>query len=428
LQLSGTLTGGWLQTFFGLNAGLMPNKLFQQPVGLQCTLASTEAMATLMGRDGPPTVARLLLNDDKALELFVVLPAGVAASLLRLSRSGQDRFLGDMFRALYGDSAELWGRFAHTPMRWRLLAVRHIPSDAIDAVSRRLEGGGLVVRQVARMDEGQLEWMLAIPPHTWHWLMRLTAKGMAHPSEGLPNRQAIFRATGWGQNRIPWARMIGFLSDRDLSQLIRGLDQARLNEPVLAAVAAALDGPFRERWLEAMPVMLRERTNRYRLADGEASRRQLELTRALISLHRNRKLPEGPLSLWVALYTEFFWSYAQYLIDQLLPLRHLIYGMDRASLSRALFDSPGHQLPEMLSWAEFPVVDQVRRALTPGATVRLLEDIAVKRGNTSAFGAQAAQLGFYRLCYQGMIQGRYLVRSTPAQRLRELVRILDEGE
>jgi hypothetical protein len=130
----------------------------------------------------------------------------------------------------------------------------------------------------------------------------------------------------------------------------------------------------------------------------------------------------------VALYTEFFWSYAQYLIDQLLPLRHLIYGMDRASLSRVLFDSRGDQLPEMLSWAEFPVVDQVRRALTPGATVRLLEDIAVKRGNTSAFAAQAAQLDFYRLCYQGMIQGRYLVRSTPAQRLRELIRVLDEGE
>lgn len=427
-QVSEVMINGWLQTFFGLNDGLMPNRLFQRPVGLQCTLSEPEMLRAMVEKDGPPTVARLAINNERALELFVVLPASVAQSLMRLSRSGQERFLGDMFRALYGDSAKLWGRFAQADLRWGVLAVRKIPSDAIDAVTQRLEGGGLVVRQVARMDEGYLEWMLAIPPHTWHWLMRLTAKGMSHPSEGLPNRQAILRATGWGQRRIPWPRMIGFLSDRELQDLIRVLGQARLSEPVLAAVAEALEGPFRERWLEAMPVMLRERTARYELAEGEAPRRQLELTRALMPLNRNRKLPEGRLALWVSLYTEYYWSFCQHLIDRLLPLRHLVYGLDRGSLSRLLFDVKGSLLVDMLCSAEFPVIDQVRRAISPGFAVRLFEDIGVLRNNTSAFSAQAAQLDFYRAAFQGLTEGRYLVRPTPAQRLRELIRLLDEEE
>ncbi|HKI98477.1 MAG TPA: hypothetical protein VKB51_08410 [bacterium] len=425
-QISELMLAGWLQTFFGRNDGEIGNRLFQRPAGLQCQVVDAEAMAALVGKDGPPTVARLQLGDEKALELFVVLPAAAAGQLIRLSRSGQERFLGDMFRALFADSAKLWEAFAETPMRWRLLAARKIPSDAIDAVTKRLEGGGLIARQTARMDEGYLEWVLAIPPHTWHWLMRITAKGMALPAQGLPNRQAIFRATGWAQGRVPWARMAGFLSDRELQDLIRVMGQAGLAEPVLASVAEALDGPFRQRWLEAMPVMLRERTERYELAEGEAQRRHLQLTRTLIGLHRAHKLPQGRLALWVALYTEYYFSRCQYLIDTLLPLRHLVYGMDRASLSRLLFDARGNTLVHMLSWAEFPVVDQVRRAISPGFALHLFEDVGELRSRITAFAAQQAQLDFYRSAFQGMTQGRYMVRATPAQRLRDLIRLLDE--
>jgi hypothetical protein len=278
------------------------------------------------------------------------------------------------------------------------------------------------------MDEGHLEWMLALPPHTWHWLMRITAKGMAHPSEGLPNRQAIFRATGWGTGRVPWARMAGFLSDRELQDLIRVLGQARLGEAVLAAVAAALDGHFRERWLEAMPVMLRERTERYELAEGEAARRQLELTRAMIPLARSGKLPQGRLARWMEVYAEYHFTRCQVLIDSLLPLRHLVYGLDRGSLSRLLFDAGDALLVNVLAWAEFPVVDQVRRAISPGFALRLLEDVGDLRGRINAFTAQQAQLDLYRLAFQGMTQGRYMVRATPGQRLRELIRLLDEQD
>jgi hypothetical protein len=425
-QLSELMLNGWLQTYFGLNDGEMANRLFQRPVGLQCQVSNAEALTAMLGEGGPPTVARLQLGEEKALELFVVLPAAAAGQLIRLSRSGQERFLGDMFRALFGDSARLWERFAETTLQWKLLAVRQIPKDAVDAVTKRLEGGGLLVRQVARMDEGYLEWMLAVPPHTWHWLMRVTAKGMALPSQGLPNRQAIFRSTGWGQGRVPWARMAGFLSDRELQDLIRVLSQAGLGEAVLAAVAEALDGPFRQRWLEAMPMMQRERTERYKLAEGEAPRRHLELTRALIPLNRSGRLPAGRLALWTALYTEYHFSHSQYLIDTLLPLRHLVYGMDRSSLSRLLFDARGNLLVHLLSWAEFPVVDQVRRAISPGFALHLFEDVQDLRGKITAFSAQQAQLDLYRLAFKGMTQGRYLVRATPAQRLRDLIRLLDE--
>ena len=426
--MSDVMMNGWLQTFFGLNDGLIPNRLFQRPVSLQCQLADAEQLRQMVESDGPPTVARLQLNDEKALELLVVLPAAVSASLMQLSRSGQERFLGDVFRALFGDSAKLWESFSQAPTRWRLQAVAKIPADSIDAVIKRLEGGGLVAKQVARMDEGYLEWMLAIPPHTWHWLMRLTAKGMAHPSEGLPNRQAIFRATGWGQGRIPWPKLIGFFSDRELQDLIRVLNQAHIEEAMLAAVADALDGPFAERWLEAMPIMLRERTAAHELAEGEAPRLHRGLARALIPLNRAGKLPPGRFSDWLSLYSEIYWSRCQYLIDSLLPLRHLAYGLDRSSLSRLLFDVKGVPLAQLLSVAEFPVLDQVRRAISPGFAVRLFEDIAYQRTRVSAFTAQAAQLDFYRLAFRGLTTGRYLVRATPAKRLREVIRLIDEED
>jgi len=425
-QLSELMLNAWLQTFFGLNDGEIANRLFQRPVGLHCQVADVEALRESATRDGPPTVARLQLGDEKALELFVVLPAPAADQLLRLSRSGAERFLGDLFRALFGEAGRLWERFGETPMAWRLQAVRRIPSDAIDAVTQRLEGGGLAVRQIARTDAGHLEWMLAIPPHTWHWLMRATAKGMAHPATGIPNRQTIFRATGWGQGRVPWARMAAFLTDRELQDLIRVVAQAGQAEPALAAVADALEGPFRRRWLEAMPVMQRERTERYQLAEGEAARRHLELTRALIPLGRAGRLPPGRLANWVSLYTEFFFGRCQYVIDTMLPLRHLVYGMDRTSLSRLLFDARANDLISVLSWAEFPVVDQVRRAISPSYALRLFQDVGDLRPTTRAFVAQQAQLSLYRTAFRGLTQGRYLIRATPAQRLRELIRVLDE--
>ena len=427
-SLSEVMMNAWLQTFFGLNDNPMGNRLFQQPAGLRCALGDEEPLIAMAIKDGPPTVVRMHLDGQKAMELFVVLPAKVASNMMQLSKSGEERFLGDIFRALYGESAKLWSEFAQTPAQWQLQVVRKIPIDAIEMVTKRLEGGGLMARQTAHLDEGFLEWMLAVPPHTWHWLMRLTAKGMAHRSEGLPNRQAIFQATGWGTGRVPWPRMFGFFSDPDLQNLVRALTQARIEAPGLKAIGDTLDAPFRERWIEATPMGMRDRIAGYEMAQGEAGRRLKEVAEALVPLNRAGKLPGTRFRLWVSLYTEFLFSRRDFLIDQLLPLRHMIYGLDRASLSRLLFDAKGETLSDMLSCAEFPVLDQVRRAISPGFTLRLFDEIGLKRKKTTPFAAQEAQLDFYRLAFQGATRGRYMVRATPSNRLRELIRLIDEED
>ena len=266
--LSEGMRNAWLQTFLGANGGKVANRLFGRPVGLLTESVEAEAFAALAVQSGPPTVARLQLNGEKALELFVLLPGDSAKSLIQLSRSGQEKFLGDLFRVLYGESAERWGAFAGTPMTWKLLAARQIPTDALDAVTTRLEGGGLMLSQRAHMDDGHLAWLVAMPPHTWHWLMRVTARAMGRPTDGLPNRQVIFESTGWGQNQVPWKALLPVFNDRDLRELMHVLDSAKATTAHLAAVAELLDPGLRERWREAMAVRQRElvvRIDRHRL-------------------------------------------------------------------------------------------------------------------------------------------------------------------
>jgi hypothetical protein len=67
----------------------------------------------------------------------------------------------------------------------------------------------------------------------------------------------------------------------------------------------------------------------------------------------------------------------------------------------------------------------MRRAVSPGFAVRLLKDVQVRRPQTTAMDVQAAQLALYRRCFEGMNQGRYMVRATPAGRLRNLLHWLD---
>jgi hypothetical protein len=84
-------------------------------------------------------------------------------------------------------------------------------------------------------------------------------------------------------------------------------------------------------------------------------------------------------------------------------------------------------LEEALTWAEFAVLDQVRRAISPGFALRLLDNIAHRRPRTSACTSQGAQLAVYRRADRGRVEGRYLIRRTPAKRLNELIRALDEA-
>jgi len=327
---------------------------------------------------------------------------------------------------LLGEAARLWERFSGQELRWRILAVRPVPADAVDLIEERLEGGGIVARQSVRLEEGTLSWLVALTPHTWHALLRLTAQGMQRPVNDVPNRYTIFGATGWQRGTPPWNTLVSFCSDRDLHQLVRGLTQSRLGEPHLAAVAAALRREQRERWMEAMPVMLRERTDACHPAPAEVPALEHALAQALIALYRAGRLPDSKLGAWVGLCAEMLWARRQGLIDRLLPLRHLVYGLDRSSLSRLLFDVRNDVLTDLLCWAEFPVIDQVRRAISPGFALRLLEDIAVRRRRATAFACQEAQLTLYRTALHGLAEGRYLIRPTPARNLRDLLRWLDE--
>ena len=100
--------------------------------------------------------------------------------------------------------------------------------------------------------------------------------------------------------------------------------------------------------------------------------------------------------------------------------------MARTSLSRLMYDEQNPVLEDLLCAAEFRVMDQVRRAITPGFAVRLLENVGHKRPRTSAFTVQLAQIALYRRAATGVAQGRYLVRQTPARRLPDVIRSLDE--
>ncbi|MEE8396397.1 MAG: hypothetical protein V3S29_10105 [bacterium] len=425
--LSAVLMNDWLQTFFALNDGQLPAKVFKQPAALYTRLVPAESLLQVEGGADGVTAVRLLLNGEKELETIVLVPAAAEKSLLTLSKSGQPKFLGDFFRAFFGEAAELWGQFGGEPLRWRVQAVGRVPRDGMAMVTGRLKGGGLAMAQEVRLDEGRARWWLALSPHTWRYLLLLTARAMEMEAGEPPQRKAIFAATGWG-GTPPWSSLVGFCSDRDLQDLIRQLGQAGIREAALAAVSENLSEAARERWLAAMPVMLRERTEGYELEEGEAAAHQTSVAEALIVLNRARKIPEGKLSLWIKLDTEMRWGARQALIDKRLPLRHLVYGLDRSSLSRLLFDEKNDVLADLLCGAEFSVLDQVRRAISPGYAVRLLEDIAIKRPRTSAYGCQQAQLAFYRRCQAGMLDGRYLVRATVAERLGEICRWLDEPD
>jgi hypothetical protein len=419
---------GWLQSFLGRNDGAMANRLFKRPAGLQCALIKSEAARKMLGGD-PVAVVRLQINGEAALELFVLVSLKVKRLLLQLSKSGQEKFLGDFFRALFSESAQVWERFGESPVRWSVAALRDIPSDALDAVEGRLKGGGFLLRQAARLDDGFLEWALAVPPHTWRWLLLLTAKGMGLGAEGAPDRAAIFAATGWGNGSIPWSTLIRHLSARDQTECARLIAQAFAERPqaVLGAFTQALPQEAQAAWLAAMPADLRDRTQAHKPEPGEAELLLPRLTGALLRLNREGRVPEGKLAAWLTLYAEQHWMRRQTLADALLPLRHLIYGMDRASLSRLMVDAKDALLVEMMALAEFPVVDQLRRSVPPGFGLRLLEDVAVKRAKINAYTAQEAQFALYRLAAQGMEQGRYMIRATPAERLRQVLRALDEG-
>ncbi len=422
---------GWLQSFFGRNDGAMANRLFQRPAGFQCALTKGDTLRLMLGKE-PIAVVRLQLNGEAALEAFVLLSAKMKGTLIQLSKSGQDKFLGDFFRALFSESAQLWERFGESPMRWTVVAVRDIPADSLDAVQSRLAGGGFSLRQVARLEDGILEWALAVPPHTWRWMLQLTARGMGLGAEGTPDRAAIYGATGWNSGRIPWPALIKHLTARDMNELARQLAQAALAQapgarpqPVLAALTRALPREAQDPWLAAMPADLRDRMQAYQPEPGESERLLPRLTGTLLQLNRAARLGETKLSAWLSLYGELLWVRRQYLAEKVLPLRHLVYGMDRASLSRLMVDAKDALLVELLAWAEFPVVDQMRRAVTPNFALRLLEDVAMKRQRINAYTAQEAQFTLYRRAADGMAQGRYLIRATPAERLRQVLRAVD---
>jgi hypothetical protein len=421
---------GWVQSFFGLNDGLIANRLFQRPAGWTMSLLKGEGLKAMLA-GGPVTVVRLQVNDTAALEAFVLLTPKTKTALMQLSKSGKENFLGDLFRAVYSESAQVWERFGESPVRWKVLAVRDIPADALDAVEGRLAGGGFAMVQVARLDDAVLPWAVAVGPHTWRFMLALSSKAMGVAVDGTPNRQAIFDATGWGPGRVPWERMVSLMTPQALNETARIFGQTSQGTarqaPYIVAVAQSLSAEARSRWMAALPPAVREQAERYKPDPTEGGRLLAGLTGELIALNRQKRIPEGKLSGWLTLFAELQWARRQNAFDQILPLRHVVYGMDRSSLNRLVYDVKDAGLATVLAWAEFPVVDQVRRAITPGFAMRLLEDVASRRLRTTAYAAQEAQVALYRRAAQGADQGRYLIRKTPAERLQQVLRILDEA-
>jgi hypothetical protein len=439
--LSESLMNSWLQTYFAFNDGEVACKLFKRPAVQLCQVISQQSFEQQLEGEEELTFVRLFINGQKELELILLLPAQAVQSLMSLSKSGQDKFLGDFFRAYFAEAAGLWSRFSGEKMSWRVQGVGKLRKGAMQTVTTRLKGGGLAVTQEVRMDEGRVRWFMAMPPHTWRFLLGLAAKAMGSKETGMnaagmeaagmegqdaPEREAVFAATGWGAAALPWQTVVELGADRDLQQAVRLLTQLKMGEAQMAAVVAALDDAARERWLAALPVMLRERTEAFETEEQDAGLYENELTHALIGFNRGGKLQEGKLCDWVRLFTEFTYARRQAVIEKLLPLRHLIYGMDRASLSRLLFDMKNDVLVNLVCGAEFPVIDQMRRAISPGFALRLLEDVAVKRGRTTAYAVQEAQLTLYRTCAKAAGEGRLMLRATPGKRLAELLGWLDQ--
>jgi hypothetical protein len=423
--LSESLMNAWMQSFFALNDGTVPAKLFKRPAAQFSDVIDQETLERELDGEEDIAVVRLLINGQKELELIVLLPQQAQKSLMSLSKSGQEKFLGDFFRIYYGEAAELWARFADSKMSWRVQGVGKLPEGALQAVTSRLSGGGLIACQEARFDDGRVRWFLAVPPHTWQFLLHLMARAVSLEAEEVLDPGTVFAATGWGDAAMPWGKLVDYAGERDLQDTVRQFIQLKFDETHMATVAAVLDENGRERWLAALPVMLRERTEACELEEGVAEYAGRQLTDALIFLNRSRKLPRGKLSDWVTLYTEFTYARRRMMIARLLPLRHLIYGMDRSSLGRLLFDMKNDVLVNLVAGAEFPVIDQMRRAISPGFAVRLLEDGGVRRLKATAYMVQEAQLSLYRTCGKGTDEGRYMLRATPAQRLGELIRWLD---
>jgi len=415
------------QTFLMLHSGLLPPKMFRQPVAFSTQVATPQTLHALGGQAENLHIVRLRAEDKAEMELYVVLPASSTRELMRLSQSGQARFVGDFFRILLGEAAQVWQSLLGQPMQWRTEGVRELPPAALEAVTKRTAEGGLLLQQRASLSDGALDWLVALPPATWGWMQAATAQvcKRADITPATNDAATLLQATGWGQTQIPWEHMTRLAQDNDLWHLTRRLAEAGFGPAHLVAVAETLSPPQRERWLTAMPVTLRDKTQAHRLTPGEAPRRLVILTNGLVALCRTDKLPESPLRHWLTLFAEFHYRRRQDLLQRHLPLRHLIYGLDRQSLFQLIRDESRQTVAEMLTAAEYMVQDQVRRACSPRFALGLLEDVAARRPRTSALTAQEATLRFYRRTQTGMVKGRYLVRETAGLRLQTLLRELD---
>ena len=425
--LTTTLLNGWLNTFFVLNDGNMPPKILKQPVSFTTRAQPVAALDQVAAGEKGLAVVRLILNGEKEREVIILVPEQAERSLLSLSKSGQSKFLGDFFRIFFSEAAETWQHFSGSPMAWSLRALGRLPQEGIAGLKGRAGGGGLLVEQEARLDEGVVKWLMVIPPGTWQWLQSLTASAVGMELEGRPTPEPVFLATGWDSLFLNWEKVLHFATDQELQLIAKQMVQDRLDESCTAAIANSLPDEIRERWLTALPVRLREQTEAHQVIEEQKIFGLLKSTEVVVAMIRKNRLDESPLTRWIRLFSEILWFRRHLLIEKRLPFRHLVYGMDRDSLSRFLFGLKNDELSQAICGAEFPVIDQVRRAISPGYAIRLFEDVEIKRPKISAWANQEARLSLYRKCLEDLTSGKLMMRETPATRLQEIVTWLDFG-
>ncbi|MDH4120956.1 MAG: hypothetical protein OEV94_04550 [Deltaproteobacteria bacterium] len=426
-------TTWWLQSFLALNGGTLANKVFRQPAAFSLEPAQEAAVTQDTAQAQQVGVARLSLEENQ--DLFFVVPPESLRGILSLSKSAQPAFLGDFFRALLKEPAQLWEALGAGRLAWRVTAVRTIPPQGLSAMAPRLKGGGWW-RQRVRLADGDLAWWVGVTPTAGAALWNAAQKGGRPDSLPAP----------WSPSKTPtspadpaaWRALAALGGPGDPRQLVRLLMGNGVLESDLEWLAQRLGpaipgSPLAQAWKAVLPgkpaqpaqqpgTVSNTLSNTVANAGAGAYGR---LAHALVKLRLEPSGWDSPMAQGAALLAERVWQERQALLDRWMPVSHLVYGMDRLSLQRLCYDTPNPELAALVSQARFRVMDQVRRVISPGFGVRLLEDAGAARLRVNAMGAQQATIGFYRRCWEGMQQGRYTLRETPAQRLGRLMALLD---
>ncbi len=462
-----TLSLSWLHSLFCANAGGALLKLLRRTAVVRCKpLDKTELDDDLWPADDKTqalTAVRLGL-EGHAATMMVFFGASQAKALLQLSKSGSTTFLGGFLCTLFGEGAKAYSHLSGVALKWKLVGVGSLETPkAMQWLSN--EGTrGMFVKQTLRLESGTVFWLMAIPPLLLQQLLRFgteVLKGKAKlglPKLGLhqghPPLQALLAATPPQHALMTMRVLLRVLENtlkppplhpkpalsskvgapRQPAKHRRGAHQAPPQTLVecLATAMAETQGAAQNCLLEALPVHLRERVENTPGEPAQKAKHLRQLANALATVWLQTQIeadfPHNPLSAWGALYAEALWALREEMLEGILPLRMLIFSMQRQSLTQWLMALPTQPLVSALCGVSFSLLDQVRRASSTAFAIRLLEEIGSVQQKTNAFQAQQGQITLFQLGAEHLAEGRLLLRPSAVQGLKTLVEALQEWQ